>query len=177
MLKKILLIVLALVAVLLFTIAMQPAEYRVVRSAKINAPPSVVFTQVNDFHNWEAWSPWEKLDPAMKRTFDGSPSGVGAKYAWVGNSDVGEGKMTIEESQPSEKIRIKLEFIKPFAATNSTVFNFKGEGDQTNVEWVMDGTNNFMSKAFGLFMNMDKLVGGDFEKGLGQLKTVAEAKK
>lgn len=113
----------------------------------------------------------------MKTTFAGAPAGTGSIYEWTGNSEVGEGRMTLTESRPSELINIKLEFIKPFASTCTTTFAFKPESNQTAVTWSMHGENSFIAKAFCLFMNMDKTVGGDFEKGLAQLKTVAEAKK
>ena len=119
-------------------------------------------------------SPWAKLDPSMKKTHEGAPAGTGAIYSWSGNDQVGEGRMTLTESRPSELIRIKLEFMKPFAATNTTEFTFKPEGNQTMVTWSMFGMNNFIAKAFGLFMNMDKMVGGDFEKGLASMKSVVE---
>lgn len=175
MIKKILIGLAAIVVVLVVIIALQSSTYHVERTATINAAAPVVFAQVNDFHKWNAWSPWAKIDPAMKQTFDGAPAGNGAGYAWVGNSEVGEGRMTITESHPSDLIKIKLEFIKPFAATSNTVFTFKPEGNQTKVTWAMDGDKNFIAKAFHLFMNIDKMVGGDFEKGLAQMKAVAES--
>jgi carbon monoxide dehydrogenase subunit G len=179
MIKKILLgivvLVIVLVAVFLVMVMLQPSTYQIERSATINAPAQTVFAQVNDFHKWNAWSPWANLDPNMKQTYDGQASGVGAMYSWTGNSDVGEGKMTIIESRPSERIKIQLEFIKPFAAMNTTDFIFTPQGNQTNVKWVMAGNNNFIGKAFGLFVNMDKMVGGDFEKGLAKLKAVSES--
>jgi len=175
MIKKILIGLAVVVVVLVVIVALQPSHYRVERSATMNAPASMVFAQVNDFHKWNAWSPWAKLDPGMKQTFEGAPAGNGAGYAWVGNSEVGEGRMTITESHPSDLIKIKLEFIKPFAATSNTVFTFKPEGNQTKVTWAMDGDKNLIAKAFHLFMNIDKMVGGDFEKGLAQMKSVAEA--
>jgi hypothetical protein len=141
----------------------------------ISAPAPVVFAQVNDLHRWENWSPWAKLDPNMKVAHEGPPAGKGAVYSWAGNSKVGEGRMTIIESRPNELVRINLEFIKPFAATNITEFTFKPEGNGTAVSWSMSGENNFLSKAVCLFMNMDKMVGGDFEKGLAALKSVSEA--
>jgi len=178
MIKKILLglvvFIVVLVVVFVCIVALQPSHYRIERSANINAPASVVFAQVNDFHKWEAWSPWAKIDPAMKQTYEGASSGTGAIYTWAGNNQVGEGRMTITESHPNDLIKIKLEFIKPWSATNATDFAFKPQGNQTAVTWTMDGDNNFMGKAFGLFMNMDKMVGGDFEKGLAQMKSVAE---
>jgi hypothetical protein len=178
MLKKLLLgalvVIVVVVAIFCVVVTMQPAHYRVERSATMNAPPSVVFSQVNDFHKWDTWSPWAKLDPNMKTAFEGSPAGSGAVYSWTGNSDVGEGRMTITDSKPAELVKIKLDFIKPFAATSDTVFSFKPQGNQTAVTWTMDGENNFIGKAFCLFINMDKMVGGDFEKGLAQMKTVSE---
>jgi hypothetical protein len=175
MLKKILIVLAVFVVVFVVIVALQPAEFRVVRSATISAPAQVVFAQVNDFHNWNAWSPWAKLDPAMKQTYEGAPAGIGAVYTWAGNKEVGEGRMTIIESRPSDLIRIKLEFFKPFAGTSIAEFTFKPESNQTAVTWSMSGEKNFMVKAFHLFMNMDKMIGDDFEKGLANLKSVTEA--
>jgi uncharacterized protein YndB with AHSA1/START domain len=175
MFKKIALVLGAVVVVFLVVVAMQPADFRIVRSTVISAPPADVFTQVNDFHNWAAWSPWEKLDPAMKKSFSGAAAGVGAIYDWTGDDKVGTGRMTLTDSQPSNLIRINLEFLKPFEATSITEFVFAPDGGGTKVTWSMTGNNNFMAKAAGLFMNMEKMVGGDFEKGLAQLKTAAEA--
>jgi hypothetical protein len=174
MLKKILLGVLALLVVLVIVIALQPAEFRIERSITMAAAPEAAHAQVNDFHQWGAWSPWDKMDPSMKRSYEGAPSGVGAKYAWAGNNQVGEGRMTIEKSEPSE-IAIKLEFLKPFAATNTATFTFTKTPEGNKTTWAMDGHNNFVSKAFSLFMDMDKLVGSDFERGLAAMKTAAEA--
>ena len=175
MLKKLLIAVLAITAVLAGVVAMQPAEFRIVRSATISAPPTTVFAQVNDFHHWQAWSPWAKLDPQAKNTFEGPAAGTGAIFKWSGNSQVGEGIMTLVESQPNERIIIKLEFVRPFAAINTVEFTFKPEGDQTAVTWRMTGQRNFLSKAFCLVMDMDKMVGGEFENGLAQMKVIAEA--
>jgi hypothetical protein len=175
--KKILIVLATLATVIvifLIIVAMQPADYRVVRTASIAAPPDKVFAQVNDFHKWEAWSPWAKIDPAAKFNYDGPQAGVGAIFAWVGNKEVGEGRMTLTESHLSDLIRIKLEFIKPFPSTCLTEFTFKPEGKDTVVTWAMSGTKNFMSKAVCMFMNMDKMVGGDFEKGLASMKSVSE---
>jgi uncharacterized protein YndB with AHSA1/START domain len=163
------------VVVFVIFVALQPSEFRVVRSATISAPPAEVFEQVNDFHNWEAWSPWAKLDPACKYTFEGAPAGTGSVFTWSGNDQVGEGRMTLLESRPHELIRIKLDFIRPFESTCTVEFAFKPEGDQTAVTWSMSGENNFLAKAFCLFMSMDKCVGGDFEKGLAQMKAVTES--
>ncbi|MDB6015704.1 MAG: polyketide cyclase [Pedosphaera sp.] len=174
MLIKILLVLAVIVIAFLIVVTLQPAEYRVVRSTTISAPPAAVFAQVNDFHNWEAWSPWAKLDPAAKNTFAGAPAGVGAIFSWDGNSKVGAGQMTLADSQPDSLIKIKLDFIKPFPSTAIAEFTFKPEGNQTAVTWAMSGQKNFMSKAFCLFMNMDKMLGGEFEKGLANLKSVTE---
>ena len=174
MLKKLLIALALILVVLAIVIAIQPADFRITRTATIAAPPAAVFAQVNDFHKWEAWSPWAKLDPAMKTTYEGPANGPGTIYTWMGNNEVGQGKMTITESHPSDLIRIQLEFLKPIAATNTADFTFQPEGSQTLVNWTMTGTNNFMGKAFNLFMNMDKMVGGDFEKGLAQLKAAVE---
>jgi hypothetical protein len=175
MLIRILIAIAAIITLLVIVVAMQPTEFHVERSATISAPAPVVFAQVNDFHNWEAWSPWAKLDPAMKKTYEGASAGTGAISTWAGNIQVGEGRATITESRPSDLIRIKLEYVKPFAAVNTAEFTFKPEGDQTAVTWKLFGTKNFISKAIGLFMDMDKMVGGQFEKGLAQLKSIVEA--
>ena len=175
MIKKVFITLAVIVVIFVIVAALQPADYRVTRSASVAAPSGVVFAQVNDLHKWESWSPWEKLDPAMKRVHEGAPAGTGAVYAWAGNSKAGEGRMTITESRPNELIRMKLEFIKPFASTCVTEFTFKPESDQTAVKWTMTGQKNFVSKAICLFMSMDKLIGGDFEKGLANLKSLSEA--
>jgi Polyketide cyclase / dehydrase and lipid transport len=174
-LMKILIAVAIIVVVFVVIVALQPSEFKVVRSATISAPAPALFAQVNDFHKWEAWNPWGKLDPTMKQAYEGAPAGTGAIYTWSGNNEVGEGRMTITESRPSDLIRIKLEFFKPFAATNTAEFTFKPEGNQTAVTWSMTGNNNFMAKAVHLFMNMDKMVGGQFDKGLAQMGSVVEA--
>ena len=175
MLKKILIGVAALVVVLIVVISLQPATFKVERSATISAPAAVVFPFVNDLHRWPDWSPWEKMDPDMKRTHSGAASGVGAVYEWQGNDQVGEGRMTIEESRPNQYVGIKLEFIEPFAATNKVGFALAPADKGTTVTWTMDGHNDFMGKAMCLVMDMDAMVGGDFEKGLAALKTLAEA--
>jgi hypothetical protein len=165
----------AVIVVFLIVVALQPSDFKVERSATMRAPAPAAFAQVNDFQNWQAWSPWEKVDPALKRQYEGPKAGTGAVYAWQGNKDVGEGRMTIMESRPGELVRIKLEFFKPFAATNTAEFSFKPAGaDTTAVTWSMSGQNNFLSKAICLFVNMDKMVGGMFDQGLAQMKTVVE---
>jgi hypothetical protein len=175
MIKKILFALAAIVVLFVVIVVVQPGEFRIARSAIVNAPAAAVFAQVNDFRKWDAWSPWAKRDPKMKVTHEGAPAGAGATYYWSGNNEVGEGRMTLTESRAGELVRIKLDFIRPFASTNITEFAFKPDGERTNVTWSMSGTNNFMAKAFGLFVDVEKMVGADFEKGLGQLKSVAEA--
>lgn len=172
MLKKILLGLVAVIIIFLIVVARQPADFRISRSAVIAAPPAAVFAQINDFHQWNAWSPWAKLDPKATNTFEGPASGVGAKFGWSGNNEVGEGAMTITESKPDESVVMKLDFIRPFAATNTTEFTLKPEGNGTAVMWTMSGQNGFMGKAVGLFMNCDKMVGTQFEEGFENLKTV-----
>jgi hypothetical protein len=175
MLKKVLIgLVVVILAAVVF-VSTRPSEFRLERSTTISAPADVAFGFVNDLHQWNAWSPWEKLDPAMKRTFAGPPAGVGAIYEWVGKDDVGEGRMTITESRPNDAVVIKLEFIKPFATTNQIDLTFKQAGESTNVTWAMSGSNGFMMKAMSAFMDMEKMVGPDFEKGLAQLKEASEA--
>jgi hypothetical protein len=175
MLETILIVVGAVIVLFVVLVALQPAEFSVTRTGTMSAPAADVFAQVNDFHKWNAWSPWAKIDPAMKQTFEGAQAGTGAIYTWLGNKKVGEGRMTITESRPSDLVMIKLEFLKPFKATNATEFTFKPEGNQMLVTWTMTGRKNFIFKAFGLFMNMDKMIGGDFEKGLANMKAVVES--
>lgn len=175
MLKKILMGVFAVVVAFLLYAASRPGQFSYSRSAKINAPAAIVYAQIVDFHKWEAWSPWAKMDPDVKNTFSGPASGVGASHHWAGNDKVGEGRMTITDAKPSESIKIKLDFIKPFEANNTTEFTFKPIGADTNVVWVMSGENNFFSKIAGIFMDMDKMIGSDFERGLASLNVVAQA--
>lgn len=174
---KILLVLLLLLAGFAVVVAMQPAEFRIERTTRISAPPAAVFARVNDMHRWDAWSPWEKVDPGMKRSYSGAEAGQGAVYAWSGNNEVGAGSMTIIESRPNELVRIRLDFERPFRDTSIAEFTFRPDGNQTVVTWTMDGKKNFVSKAVCLFMDMDKMVGGMFEKGLTDLKTVVEGEK
>ncbi|HEX3627114.1 MAG TPA: SRPBCC family protein [Verrucomicrobiae bacterium] len=155
-------------------VATRPSNFRITRTGRISAPAGLVFENVNDLHNWEAWSPWAKMDPNAKSTFAGPAAGPGSSMEWAGNNKVGAGRMTIAESRPNDAIRIKLEFFKPFKATNLAEFTFKPEGDQTVVTWSMSGKNNFMGKAIGLFMNCDKMIGGQFEQGLANLNSVSQ---
>jgi hypothetical protein len=174
MFLKILIGLAIVIGVFLVVVAMQPSQFRVTRSATISAPPSAVFPHVNELRKWDAWSPWAKLDPNAKNTFEGPPAGLGAAMAWEGNKEVGKGRMTITESRPNELVRFKLEFYEPMAATCESEFSFKTEGNQTILSWTMSGKNSFMCKAVGLFMNCDKMVGGQFEQGLSKLKSVVE---
>jgi hypothetical protein len=176
MLPMILVVLGVIIVVFLGIVATRPAEYRITRSAVIPAPAADVFAQVDDLHKFNDWSPWAKLDPNVKNTFEGPPAGTGTVTRWSGNKKVGEGIMTITESRPNELIRMKLEFIRPFASTADVDFAFKPEGNGTAVTWTMSGKNNFMAKAFCLFMNMDTMVGGDFERGLANLKERLNAK-
>ena len=177
MLKKIAIVVALILVALAGYVATRPAEFRIVRSRTMTAPPDVVHAYVNDLHRWSEWSPWEKLDPAMKREHSGPPAGPGAAYHWSGNSDVGEGRMTITDSRPPSSVTLRLEFLKPFAATNTTQFDFAPSGAGTSVTWAMSGHNNFMAKAFSAFMDMDKMVGTDFEKGLANLDAATTSAK
>jgi len=170
-----LLALLVLVGVLLVVILTRPNTFHVERTAVIHAPADVVFARLEDLHKWPDWSPWEKLDPAMQRTFSGADKGVGAVYAWKGNDKVGEGRMTINEAAAPSKLGLQLEFLEPFASTNRTTFELAPADGGTRVRWAMDGPHNFMSKAMCLVMDMDKQVGGDFEKGLASLDAVAQA--
>jgi len=155
-------------------VALRPSNFSVTRSAAIAAPPEQVFPHVNELRNWEAWNPWGKLDPNCKMTYDGPPAGVGASYAWAGNNKIGEGRNTITESRPDELVRFRLEFAKPMKATNLAEFTLQPEGDRTVVTWTMSGKHNFIGKAFGLIVNCDKMLGGQFEKGLAQMKALVE---
>ena len=176
--KKIVIRVVAVLAVLLggflVVVAIQPADFLVTRSATMAAPPARIFPEVNSFHAWEAWSPWAKLDPNAKNVFEGPEAGEGAKFTWSGNDKVGEGTQSIVESKPDERIRIRLDFERPMKATNDVEFTFKPQDEKTLVTWNMTGKKDFVSKAFCMFFNMDKMVGGDFEKGLASLKAIVE---
>ena len=177
MLKKILIALAAIVVIFLIVVALQPADFTVSRSAKVSAPQADVFAQVNDLHKWDAWSPWARLDPDAKMSFEGPEAGQGAAMRWAGNDRVGEGRLTLVETSPSDSIKLKVDFVKPFEGTANQEFAFKPEGEQTAVTWSMSGHRNFIHKAFCLVMNGEKMIGDDLEKGLAQLKTVAESGK
>lgn len=174
MISTILIVIAVIIVAVVGFAALQPNEFRVSRSATMSATPARIFAQVNDFHNWEAWSPWAKLDPNSKSVFEGPASGVGAVFRWAGNKKVGEGNMTITESRPAELILLRLEFIKPFAGVNTTEFTFRPTGSGTVITWTMTGTNNLIGKVFCMFMNMDKTVGGQFEQGLANMRAIVE---
>ena len=176
MLVKFLIAVVVVVLGLAAYIATRPSEFQVARSATFAAPAPAVFAQVNELKKWEAWSPWAKKDPQAKSSYAGPAAGTGASMSWAGNNEVGEGRMTIVESTPNALVRFKLEFFKPFAATNAAVFSFKEEGGRTALTWTMRGQNNFIGKAMCLVFDMDRMVGGDFEKGLEGIKAIVEKK-
>ena len=168
--------VVILIGALVAYASTRPTDFRYVRVTTIQASPERVFAQVNDFHRWEAWSPWARLDPQMETTYSGAPAGHGAKYAWNSKSGkVGAGSMLITDAQAPRHVVIDLHFTRPFKAENVTRFTFEGAGGGTTVTWEMTGKNGLVSKIFGLFMNMDKLIGADFDRGLASLKRVAEA--
>lgn len=175
MLMNIGIIVVVLAVVLAIVIATRPDSFRVSRSMMIATPPEVPFGYVNDFHQWPQWSPFEKLDPALKKTYSGSPAGVGARYAWSGNSKAGSGSMAIIESVPGSRVALDLAFEKPFKATNLTEFTFTPTNGGVNVEWAMSGKSTTMGKVMGLFMKMDDYLGKAFTEGLTNLKNVSEA--
>lgn len=174
MFKKIALAVVVLVAAVLLFAATRPDSFRVQRSTSIKAPPEKIFPLIADFHAWGAWSPWEKLDPTMKRTHSGAPSGKGAVYAWDGNNEVGAGRMEIAEVSAPSRLSIKLDFSRPMEGHNTAEFTLVPKGDGSEVTWAMFGPNPYLSKLIGLFLDMDKMIGKDFETGLANLKALAE---
>ena len=172
---KIILIVVAVLILGVLGLAMTKADtFTVQRSASIKAPPEKIFAALDDFHRWPDWSPWEKLDPGMKRTQSGAASGKGAVYAWEGNSKVGAGRMEILESTPASRVAIQLDFIKPFEGHNTATFTLQPQGDATNVNWTMTGPTPFVSKLMQVFVSMDSMIGKDFESGLANLKALSE---
>ena len=168
------LIILGALALLVIVAAFQPSQFRITRKAVIGAPPETVFAQVNDLHKWDAWSPWAKLDPNAKITFEGPPSGTGTIMTWAGNNQVGEGKMTLTESRPNELVKINVDIVKPMEGSSTTEFAFKPEGDQTAVTWSMSGHHNFVGKAMCLVMNGKKMMSDIMDKGLANMKSVVE---
>lgn len=174
MLKKIAIALAVVIVCILGFAATKPDTFSVRRSAGIGAAPEKIFPMINDLKSWRTWSPWEKKDPGMKRTYSAVTSGKGATYAWEGNSEVGQGGMEITESVPSSKIAMKLDFIKPFEGHNTVEFILEPQDGMTNVTWTMRGPTPYLAKIIHVFFNMDKMVGGDFEVGLANLKAAAE---
>jgi hypothetical protein len=167
-------IVLVVAAGILIYAATRPDDFRVQRSAAIKAPPDKIYALITDLHAWGAWSPYEKKDPAMKRTFSGAASGKGAVYEWDGNKNVGTGRMEIIEASAPSKVTIKLDFLKPFEGHHTAEFSMVPSADSTTVTWAMYGSSPFMMKVMGTFMNMDRMIGDDFAVGLANLKAVTE---
>src|SRR5262245_58185340 len=176
--SKVLVLLVLLLGAAAAYVATRPDAYHVERSTTVEAPAATVFAQIDDLSVWKEWSPWEKKDPAMKRTVSATSAGVGASYSWEGNKEVGKGKMTITDSKPGEKVVEKLEFLEPFQSQANITFTMAAESPTTTkVTWAMDGKHNFISKAFSVVKPMDGMIGKDFEEGLVGLKKVAEAKK
>ena len=174
MLKKIAIVVVVAIAAFLAFAATKPDTFQVQRSTIIKAPPDKIFALIQDFHHWGVWSPYEKRDPDMKRTYGGPESGKGSMYAWEGNSKVGAGRMEILDATAPSKVTIKLDFIKPFEGHNTAEFTMIPQGDATNVTWAMYGPNPYIAKVMQSVFNMDEMIGKDFAAGLANLKTAAE---
>ena len=178
MIRTIVIVVIAMLVVgvgaVLALAATKPDSFNVERTASIKAPPEKIFALINDLHGWRAWSPYENKDPEMKRSFSGAPSGKGAVYEWNGNKNVGKGRMEITEASAPSKIVIKLDFISPFEGHNMAEFTMEPKGDATNVKWGMYGPAPFISKVMQVFVDFDRMIGKDFEEGLGNLKALAE---
>jgi hypothetical protein len=177
MIKKIIFGLIAVIAIICGIASTRSDDMIVSRSATVNAPPATLFAIVNDFKQWDAWSPWSKLDPAMKVNFEGPTQGVGAVYHWSGNNDVGEGTTRLVESKPNELVGMKLEFVRRFAGTNDVKFMFAPDGAGTKVTWAMQGKKPFIGKIVGLFMDCEKMCGDQFSEGLANLKKLAESPK
>ena len=174
MFKKIALVVVVLIGAVLGYAATRPDTLHVQRAASIKAPPDKIFPLINDFHRWSAWSPYEKVDPAMKRTYSGAANGKGAVYEWEGNSQVGQGRMEITDTSDPSRVTIKLDFSAPLEGHDVAIFTLVPQGDSTNVTWTMDGPTPYIGKLIGVFMNMDTMIGTQFETGLASLKAIAE---
>lgn len=175
MLTTVLLLIAGLLALVAAIAALQPSTFTITRRAVVDAAPTAAFAQINEFENWRNWSPWEDIDPALKRTYGGARGGVGATYAWAGNNKVGTGRMTITDVRADEAIWIKLEFFKPMAGLCTAQFTFRPDTVGTEVTWTMTGRNNFLAKLFCLVISSEKMIGGQFEKGLANLKALLEA--
>jgi hypothetical protein len=177
MVKRIALVVVALVAGVLAYAAARPGSFHVERTATIDAAPDRIFPLVNDFHTWSSWSSYEQVDPAMKRTYSGAANGKGAVYEWAGNNMIGEGRMEITDASHPSRVTIKLDFIKPLEGHNIAQFTMVPAADKagaTTVTWTMDGPTPYVGKLIGVFVNMDTMIGGEFETGLANLKAIAE---
>jgi uncharacterized protein YndB with AHSA1/START domain len=174
MIEALVIVVVVLIALLLIYAATRPAAFRVERSVIINAPAEKIFPLINDFRAWEPWSPWEKVDPAVKHSYSGAVSGEGAVYEWSGNKNIGQGRMEIVESSPPSKVKLKIDFIKPFEAHNTIEFTLVPKGDSTLVTQAMYGPSPFISRLMGIFCSMDKMVGRKYEEGLANLKALSE---
>ena len=177
MFKKIALVLVLVIAGLLVYAATTPDSFHVERTASINADPEKIFLLINDFHSWSVWSPWEKLDSEMKRIHSGAASGKGAVYEWEGNSQVGKGRMEILDATFPSRVTVKLDFLEPFEGHNIAEFTLSQPGDSTNVTWSMDGPSPYMAKLMGVFVDMDAMIGKDFQTGLSNLRVVAEGKQ
>ncbi len=175
MLRTIFLAALAALSVFLIYVAVQPASGTVTRSTTLAATPAAIFPHINDLHKWQVWSPWAKIDPNAKTAFEGPASGVGSVFTWNGNKEIGEGKMTIVDSQPNDHVRIRLEFAKPFSSTSIADLTLKPDGDKTAVTWSMTGERPFMARMMCSIFGVDRMVGGMFEKGLVSLGEAARA--
>jgi uncharacterized protein YndB with AHSA1/START domain len=174
MFKKIALAVVVAIGVLLVYAATRPGSLHVQRTASIKAPPERIFPLISDFHSWSSWSAYEKVDPGMKRAYSGAATGKGAVYEWAGNSQVGQGRMEITDVSHPSRVTIKLDFIKPLEGHDIAEFALVPQGDSTRVTWTMDGATPYVGKLIGVFVNMDTMIGKDFETGLGNLKAIAE---
>ena len=175
MIRSLLLVAGGVIGVVLLLAAFRPDSFRVERSVAIHAAPDEIYAHLSDFRAWQAWSPWEKKDPAIRRDFSGAPSGVGAAYAWQSDK-VGHGRMEIAETRAASDLRIKIDFLEPMEAHNVVEFTLRPQGGKTVVRWAMHGPNTYLGKLVGLFMDIDRLIGRDFEAGLAELKRVAEAR-
>jgi uncharacterized protein YndB with AHSA1/START domain len=163
-----------LLAAILGFAATKPGMFRVQRAQRIQAPPERIFELINDFHRWASWSPWEKVDPAMKKTFTGAVSGRGAVYEWAGNRKAGQGRMEITDTSPGSKVTIKLDFLKPFEGHNTAEFTLESKGSSTDVTWAMYGPQAYVAKIMSVFISMDSMIGKDFDSGLSNMKAIAE---
>lgn len=175
MFKKTVIALIAIIGVFAGYVALQPSEFRITRSTIIEAPASIIFAQINDFHKWQDWSPWAKIDPAAITAFEGPEAGKGAIFKWSGNDKIGQGTMTLTESSPDEAVRTQVDFTQPFEGTTFSEFQLKPEGNRTTLTWTMSGHNNFIARAICVFMPMEKMLGGEMEMGLVGIKAIAEA--